>query len=195
MSDIKTTQEQTIGYEDENNADDAAWIRAARRNPAAFASLYRRYVTPVYRYVYSRLGYSGDAEDVTAQIFTEALASLEGYREEGQFAAWLFTIAARRIADYHRRNRPTFPLDLAEARQTDGRSPLGALIHNETLSHLNRLVADLDEEKQELLRLRFAADLTYAQIGALTGRSEAAVKMAMSRLLRQLQGRWENEHA
>jgi DNA-directed RNA polymerase specialized sigma24 family protein len=42
--------------------------------------------------------------------------------------------------------------------------------------------------------LRFAAGLTYAQIGTVTERSEAAVKMAMNRLLKQLQQQWEDEH-
>jgi len=52
-------------------------------------------------------------------------------------------------------------------------------------------VAQLDEEKQELLRLRFAAGLTYGQIGRLIGRSEAAVKVAVHRLLHRLKAAWE----
>lgn len=43
----------------------------------------------------------------------------------------------------------------------------------------------------ELLRLRFAAELTYAEIGSLLDRSEAAVKMALKRLLDQMRAEWE----
>jgi RNA polymerase sigma-70 factor, ECF subfamily len=62
------------------------------------------------------------------------------------------------------------------------------------MRHLAQLVGQLPADKQELLRLRFAAGLTYAQIGTVTERSEAAVKMAMNRLLKQLQQQWEDEH-
>jgi DNA-directed RNA polymerase specialized sigma24 family protein len=55
------------------------------------------------------------------------------------------------------------------------------------MAELARLVAQLPAEKQELLRLRFAGGLTYAEIGAVVGRSEAATKMALNRLLRQLE--------
>lgn len=173
---------------------DADLVRAARQDRAAFAPLYRRYVTSIYRYIYSRVGQRADAEDLTSQVFSEALAGLDRYREEGHFAAWLFTIAARRIADHHRQYRPELPLELVAERLTAVHNPPAEVAQQETLRHLAQLVGQLPEEKQEMLRLRFAAGLTYADIGTMTGRSEAAVKMAMNRLLKQLQQQWEVEH-
>jgi RNA polymerase sigma-70 factor, ECF subfamily len=166
---------------------DAGEVLKAQRDPAAFATLYRRYVTPVYRYIFSRVGHRPDAEDLTSQVFTEALASLPRYQEQGTFAAWLFTIAARRIVDHYRQTRPQLPLGAALEQPAAGRTPLAQAIRREELAQLAALIGRLDEEKQELLRLRFAAGLTYAEIGSVTGRSEAAVKMAISRLLRRLQ--------
>jgi DNA-directed RNA polymerase specialized sigma24 family protein len=49
----------------------------------------------------------------------------------------------------------------------------------------------LQPREIELLRLRFAADLTYAEMGAALGQSEAASKMAVRRLLVRLQDEWE----
>lgn len=46
--------------------DDAALVRAAREDPAAFAALYRRYATRIYRYLLSRLSSADDTEDLTA---------------------------------------------------------------------------------------------------------------------------------
>ena len=86
----------------DNAIDDAVLVRAARHDLAAFAALYRRYVTPIYRYLYSRVGNAADAEDLTAQTFVAALEGLPGYRERGNFAAWLFTIAHNKAADHHR---------------------------------------------------------------------------------------------
>lgn len=178
-----------------NEASDAALVQAAQRDPQAFVPLYRRYVTRIYRYLYSRTGSQADAEDLTSQVFTEALAGLAGYREKGQFAAWLFTIARRRLADFHRQRRPHQPLNQARNETAAAPSPPAQVAHNETLEHLAALVATLDEEKQELLRLRFAAGLTYAEIGRLIGRSEAATKMAVRRLLQRLAQDWEANDA
>ena len=86
-------------------------MEAARRDSEAFAALYRRYLNPLYRYLLRRSNGVHDAEDLTAQVFTEALEGLvDGrYREGGCFAAWLFTIARRRLVDFYRM-RPVEPL-------------------------------------------------------------------------------------
>ena len=62
--------------------DDTALIEQARRDPEAFAALYQRYLTPVYRYLYSRLGSAHDAEDITTQVFIDAL---EGKIEQHEY--------------------------------------------------------------------------------------------------------------
>lgn len=175
------------------NTSDATLVKAARRDPTAFAALYRRYVDRIYRYVYSRVGRKTDAEDLAALVFTEALEGLDRYREQGAFSAWLFTIARRRVIDHYRRERPTLPLDEALDSVSKRPNPLARVVQAERLELLAELVERLDEEKQELLRLRFAGELTYREIGDLVGRSEAAVKMAVHRLLRQLEEAWEDE--
>lgn len=171
--------------------EDAPLVTAARHDPTAFAPLYRRYVTPIYRYLYSRLGNVADAKDLTAQVFTEALEGLHRYREWGNFAAWLFTIARHKVTDHYRRQRPHVPLNEALDSPAESADPLARVVQEETLQRLAVLVARLDEKQQELLRLRFAAGLTYGEMGTLVGRSEAAIKMAVHRLLRRLEAEWE----
>ncbi len=170
---------------------DATLVRAARRDAAAFARLYRRYVTPIYRYVYNRVGHAAEAEDLTSQVFAEALEGLPGYREQGHFSAWLFGIARRRIADHHRHGRSTLPLDDVMEPVAGQADLLTQVVRDEALGRLGALIGELGEAEQELLRLRFAGELTYAEIGAVVGRSEAAVKMAVHRLLRRLAAEWE----
>jgi RNA polymerase sigma-70 factor (ECF subfamily) len=161
------------------------------QDPAAFTELYRRYVVRVYRYLYSHVGEAADAEDLTAQVFTAAWESRQRYREQGVFAAWLFRIARHKIADHFRHRHPQFSLEGDDPPLKVDWDPLGQLVYDESLQRLSRLVHCLEPKQIELLRLRFAADLTFAEMGAALGKSEAAVKMAFHRLLEDLQEEWE----
>jgi DNA-directed RNA polymerase specialized sigma24 family protein len=97
---------------DQGVTNEATLVEEARHNPEAFAALYRRYFTPLYRYLYRRLSNAHDAEDLTTQVFIDVLEGLatHRYREGGCFVAWLFTIARRRLVDFYRQ-RPSAPLD------------------------------------------------------------------------------------
>jgi RNA polymerase sigma-70 factor (ECF subfamily) len=154
----------------------------------AFAELYRRYLTPVYRFIFRRVG--GDvaaAEDLTSQVFLEALDGLSGYRERGQFVAWLFTITRRRLADRYRKPEMSSLEDVPEALLgiPDG------MEHRENMRRLKQMLAELDDKKRELLQLRFSAELSFAEIAAVLGRKEAAVKMSLYRVLDGLRAQWE----
>jgi RNA polymerase sigma-70 factor (ECF subfamily) len=172
-----------------------ALIARAQRDPSAFAALYHRYVSPVFYYLLARVGSRRDAEDLTAQVFLEALESLPAYRHRGFFAAWLFTIARHRLADFHRRSRPEVPLDQAQETTDQATDPLTQVVQGERLQRLAKLVAQLDEDERELLRLRFAAGLRFAEVAAMQRRKESAVKMGYYRLLERLKSQMEADHA
>jgi RNA polymerase sigma-70 factor (ECF subfamily) len=171
--------------------DDAELVAEARRNPQAFAQLYLLYVQPVFRYLYSRLGSRADAEDATAQTFLAALDGFAGYRHQGYFAAWLFSIARRKAADTFRRKTGLVPLAAA------GEVPVEAdllqdVIHSERKAALGKLIAALPDEEQDLLRLRYTAELTFSEISRLLGRSEGALKKVLYRLLARMQDQLED---
>lgn len=167
-------------------------VDKARHDCKAFAALYRHYLTPVYRYLVSRVNNYHDAEDLAAQVFTEALEGLvaDRYQGGGNFSAWLFTIARRRLVDFYRQ-RSTAQLTDPPSQEL---SLLSIVENNEDIQHLSRLLAQLDEEQRELLRLRFSGGLSFAQISFLEGRSEPAVKMALYRTINFLQKHWESDN-
>jgi RNA polymerase sigma-70 factor (ECF subfamily) len=172
--------------------EDEAWlVERLSQEPAAFAELYRRYVVQVYRYLYSHTGNAGDAEDLTAQVFTAAWEGRQRYREKGAFAAWLFRIARNQVADHFRRRRPQISLEGDDPPLKVEWDPLSQLVHSESLHRLSNLVHCLHPREVELLRLRFAAELSYAEMGTALGQSEAATKMAVHRLLDRLKIEWE----
>jgi RNA polymerase sigma-70 factor (ECF subfamily) len=92
-------------------------------------------VTPVYRYLYKWLGNAKDAEDLTSQVFIDVLEGLVRYRERGNFAAWLFTIARRKVIAVYRQQRPTRPLEEVDNEQASTR-PLGEQMFKRTMAAL-----------------------------------------------------------
>lgn len=184
---MQTTSQPMADY---SQFDDARLAKEANRNADAFTELYRRYVTPLYRYLFHRLGNEKDVEDLTAQVFMDALESLAAYRERGYFSAWLFTIARRRLADLYRQ-RPTSPLHES---LPDGFDLQTILDQNENRARLNQLLNELDDERRELIQLRFAAGLEFSEIASALGKSEGAVKMTLYRTLDWLKANWEVAH-
>ena len=171
---------------------EAKLVLAAQQDKREFEALYLYYVKPIYRYLYSRLGDRPEAEDATAQTFLNALEGIDRYREDGHFAAWLFAIARRKAADYFRQSkRSTFLSDDLPGLEED---LLQQADQRERRKLLQTLVTELSEEDQELLRLRFAAGLAFAEIARLFVRNEDAIKKSVYRLLENLQNRMEGNN-
>src|SRR5215218_4502674 len=97
---------------DEADLDEADLVAIAKRDRAAFASLYQRYVDPIYRYCDRCLGNRDAAEDATSLIFTKALAALATCRDD-RFRSWLFTIAHNVIVDVRDQQHSWEPLTAA----------------------------------------------------------------------------------
>lgn len=169
-----------------SNDEEGIILAECRVNPTAFSGLYQRYLGRVYRYLYDRVRERAAAEDLTSQVFLAALENLPRYRHQGNFAAWLFSIARRKAADHFRQNREQVSLDGLEDALPGEDDPLPQVIAGEQMERLAQVIADLGEAEQELLRLRYAAELSFDEIGVLLKRNPAAVKMQLYRLLDRL---------
>ena len=169
---------------------EAAQIRAARADPQAFGLLYDRYAPSIYRYLLSRLGNVEEAKDVTSQTFLTAFEAFPRYQHQGYFSAWLFSIARSKYVDHLRRaRRQPGPLD--EGVTADLPDPLGQVIETERVSELKRCIRALPEREQDLLRLRYVAGLSFAEVASLLKKKEDAVKKSIYRLLDRLQNQLE----
>src|SRR6516165_6733136 len=83
------------------SSDDRLRIEAAQLDPSRFGELYEEHFYRVYAYIARRVGNRHLAEDLTADVFREALAGIKKFEWRGiPFAAWLLRIASRTIADH-----------------------------------------------------------------------------------------------
>ncbi len=181
----------TVFEMEPSHTSDEELVAHARHDPAAVSALYRRYLERVYRYLVARTGNPAEAEDLTSQVFLAVIESLPRYHEQGQFAAWLFAIARRKANDFYRRRRPQTSLEEAFYLPSSSGEPLSAAIQADEQQRLHILIAGLREEERELLRLRFAARLSFSEIAAVLNRRQSAVKMSLYRLLERIQRQLE----
>jgi RNA polymerase sigma-70 factor (ECF subfamily) len=179
----------------EAGPEEAALVRAAQENAAAFGPLYERYRDRIYAYLRTRTREAEDAADLTQQVFLQALAALPRYRVgRVPFAAWLVRIAHNTAATYHKRHRQTVPWDLLpEALHPQAGEELEAhAARREALDRLETVLRACPPATREILALHFAARLTVAETAAVVGKSEAAVKKQLSRTIRTLKEQYHD---
>ncbi len=177
----------------EPQTDITTLIAAARKDPREFGALYQRFVNPVYRYLYNRTGNVHEAEDLTAQTFLIAYETFQRFRGDGHFAAWLFGIARNKVVDHYRQLKLDLPI--SSASHVPGiNDPLASVVQAEQSVVLSKLILTLDEDEQELLRLRFLAEVPFRDIAHLLHRKEDAVKKTFYRLVNRLQKLMEDRN-
>lgn len=173
--------------------EDFEMVHSAQASLAGFKRLYNKWLPPVYRYFYYRMGNVEDAEDLTSQVFLKVYEELPRYRDHGQFPAWLFTIVRHKMTDFFRTQKHTLSLEVAENTiQTS--DLLAQTIKTNEIEQLQKIIRSLREDEQELIRLRFVVGLGYREIGALLNRKEDAIRKSLSRLLARLQSQLETSH-
>ncbi len=163
--------------------DDEAIVERARRDAAAFAPLYQRYVRPIYAYCFQRLGDRDLAEDATSQVFVNALAALPRYRADS-FRGWIYTIARNVVADQHRR-RPTASMDMTWGLADKGRLPEDDVILTDSERNVRQLLAQLTADQREVVELRLAG-LNGAEIATVLGRGQGAIRATQFRAYQRL---------
>jgi len=169
----------------EAESDERLLIEAAQRDPRRFGEVYEDNFDRVYAFVVSRVLDRTEAEDVTAEVFHQALAKLAQFEWQGTpFIAWLLRIASNKIADRWQRQsrlREVSDSDLEDAGGSDG-------IERRVM--LAQLIEELPSDHQRLVVVRrFIHQRSIRDIAAELGRSEGAVKQLQLRALQSLRDR------
>ena len=151
--------------------------RAKQGDQQAFAQLYEEHFDRIYRYVVLRIGDKTEAEDMTQQVFINALHSISSFKWKGiPFSAWLFRIAHNQVVDYFRKKAKQATVPLDESQVSSDSNPQLMAEHKLDIDQLLSATKQLTKAQHEVIALRFAAELPIAQVAKVMGKSQGAVK-------------------
>jgi len=170
--------------------------RLKRHDEAAFNELVRAYQAQVFRVVFRMIGDHAEAEEVAQEVFITVFKAIKNFRGDSKLSTWLY-----RIAVNHTKNRIKYLARRAHSKKRefdevgDRDAIESATMHTsaklprpdemaqarEAESLIQRALYELEADFRELVILRDVENLTYQEIGAISGLAEGTVKSRLHR--------------
>ncbi len=143
---------------------------AKKGNEKAFASLMNRYRDSIYYMLLKMVNNPADAEDLTIEAFGKAFRNIDTYVPRFAFSTWLFMIATNNCIDFIRKKQSSpVPLDQIQDNitiniQSDLPDPEEALINDQKIATLRKIVNQLKSPYKEIIELRYYQEFSYEEI-------------------------------
>lgn len=180
----------------EDDPDKLLVRRVIGGDERAFQMLYDRYFPRVYDFVNRRLRNRADTEETVQEVFINLLSSIESWRGDAPFGAWVFGVSRRTVASrFKRKQHPMVPLADDDSDQPHtavhrGADPHEAYEAREQVEHLARVAQrDLTDDQRELFRLHHLQHHSIEHIARMLGKSEDSVKSNLYRARKRLLAR------
>jgi len=176
----------------------AATIPESAFTPTAaeFSELYNEYFGKVFAYIYGRVQDREVSLDIVSDVFEKAYLKVKSLRSRESFGSWLFTIARNEVSSHWRKEKPAQKAAREAAIEKElhsqPKSPEEILVHKERLAFLSTVVRGLPKREQEIIALKFDAELTNREIAGVLSTSEVNVRVTIFRALRKLRDRMKN---
>ena len=153
-------------------------------------AVYRRYAPQIFAYLLRNIPSHQDAEDLLLEVFQVVIEKLPALSDTSRLAAYLQAVAHNKMVDYYRRRDKHQLIPLEEIAETiyerEELAPERILLAHEQYTNLHQAVNSLPALQQTILRLRFGHALRCGEIAKRLDKSENAVRMMLSRSLKQL---------
>ena len=150
-----------------------------------FDELWAQTAAKMRSYMYCAAGSWTDADDMVQDCYLRALRGWAQFDGRASRQAWLFGIARRTRADWYRKkNRKSVAASVANLDDLDG-----SLSERSNVDRFERVwdaVGELGAEQGEVVHLRFAADLSYAEIARVLGVPIGTVRSRLHRGLKAI---------
>lgn len=148
---------------------------AKKGNGKAFTSLMSRYRDSIYFMLLKMVNNPIDAEDLTIEAFGKAFRNIDTYTPRFAFSTWLFMIATNNCIDFIRKKKSaSIPFDQYQDGNyymtvniaSDLPDPEEALINDQKIATLRKIVNQLKSPYKEIIELRYYKEYSYEEIAS-----------------------------
>lgn len=173
MKHINKTQTSEV-----NDRIEGLVSRAQNGEKDAFTLLYKEYVTPIYRYIYLRVGRSDQTEDLTQEVFLRVIKHIGSYRYKGKsFKTWLFRIAHNVVIDHYRKTKKSKVIPLIESiTDITDEDPVATVEQRMEMLGVKQAIDNLPPRQKEVISLRFVSELSIDETARAIGKTKGNVK-------------------
>jgi RNA polymerase sigma-70 factor, ECF subfamily len=178
--------------------NERATVDQARRGDVqAQGAIFDCYWPKIVRYTYAHCGNQHDAEDLASEVFLKMVEAIERFewRENVPFTAWLFRIARNQVVSHYRRSGGLVPLiDDGAGDPVDPDDPEEAVELQLEIDEVYAAASKLPKLQQEVIRLRFAADLSLADTARILDKKENNIKQLQHKAIARMRQLLDTEH-
>lgn len=161
--------------------------RASKRDPEAFSELYLRFYDRVLRRVLVIVKDPYDAEDITSEAFLRAWNSISKFEaRDVSILAWFCTIAEHLALKYVSKQRPCVDVDDVVIHARKDSNPITLVERKSDIAVLDSAIARLPVDQQEVISRHFIEELSYTELGEVTGRPVGTIRVIQHRALKAL---------
>ncbi len=165
-------------------------LKAKEGDDEAFGQVFEEYFTPIYRYLYFRLGDKTLADDLTQDVFLKVFQSLESLVVSDKSPlTYFYTVARNLLIDNYRKKKiPTIDEDEAIDKLVEEDNPETQAILGDDIKKLKDALQKISPAEADALILKFIDNYSNKEIGQIMGKSEEAIRQLQSRGLKSLRG-------
>ena len=169
--------------------------RAQNGEEQPFGQLYDHYLPAIYRFVLVKVNNKAEAEDLTHEVFLSAWQNLKGYKFQGfPFSSWLYQIARNKVIDHYRTKKANTSFEDLE----EGVLKVVGVVERNLeirldVERVKEAIAQLTQEQQDVIIMKFVEDLANDEIAKALDKSEGAVRLLQHRAINNLKEiLWKN---
>lgn len=152
-----------------------------------FNKVYDNNKKAVYGYLYYMTKDAEDAKDLSQDTFLKIYQNLKSFKGDSNERSWCITIARNTFLSWIRKKKPNIAdgEDIEQLPSVSDSNPETILLQQEIKKSIKDVMLLLKEEYRTILLLRDYEDMSYKEIGIVTGLSESAVKIRIFRAREQ----------
>ena len=159
-------------------------IEVSNENLDMLTVLFDRYHVRIFNFFNKMIRDRSVSEDLTQDVFYKVMKYRTSYKN-GNFAAWIYTVARNIFSSYYRKHKKESTNELDE-RFIKSDEKFSADSNEDEINHLQRALLKLNTTDRELIIMNRYQEIKYHEMAEIMGSSEGAIKVRVHRALKKL---------